>query len=124
VKILHVIPSVGPARGGPSAAVVAMAQGLRDRGLDVSITTTNDNGAKTLEVPTTKWTLYQQVPSYFHARWPELPAALREFQWSPGYSSWLERELTKYDIVHVHAIFSALPTLTMRLCRKVGPIHC
>jgi glycosyltransferase involved in cell wall biosynthesis len=96
-----------------------MVRGLRDAGVDASIATTNDDGAGHLEVQTNVWTLHQGVPTYFHDRWPQRPAALREFQWAPGYTSWLERELRTYDGVHVHAVFSALPTATMRLCRKL-----
>ncbi len=44
MKILHVIPSVGPLRGGPSFAMRAIAGGLVKQGIEIHVATTDDNG--------------------------------------------------------------------------------
>jgi hypothetical protein len=46
VKILHVIPSVSPARGGTSRAILDMVHALQAVGIDVEIATTNDDGVR------------------------------------------------------------------------------
>src|SRR5947209_11331391 len=50
-EVLHVIPSLGPLRGGPSFALPVMARGLTTRGIEVHIATTDDNGPSRLSVP-------------------------------------------------------------------------
>ena len=49
-KVLHVIPSIGPARGGPSVVIRTMAQGQAEAGLEVHVATTDDNGRGKLDV--------------------------------------------------------------------------
>jgi hypothetical protein len=51
MKVLHVIPSVSPLRGGPSVLMHTLARGLNDAGVDVHIATTDDNGRDRLKVP-------------------------------------------------------------------------
>src|SRR5579875_3011177 len=51
MKVLHVIPSVAPWRGGPSAAIRAVARGLARHGLDTHVATTDDNKPAPLDVP-------------------------------------------------------------------------
>lgn len=120
MKILHVIPSIGPARGGPSQAVLAMTRALRRAGTDADIVTTNDNGAGLLPVLTGSWQEYEGVNVYFLPRWSPSVAALREFQYAPDFTAWLETHLPNYDGVHAHAIFSFLPTKAMTVCRRLG----
>ena len=50
IKLLHVIPSIGSARGGPSVVVRSMARYLVEQGLEVHIATTDDNGRERLLV--------------------------------------------------------------------------
>ena len=117
MKILHVIPSISPARGGTSRAVIDMVHALLDRGIDVEIATTNDDGDNLLDVPLGKLTLYDRIPTYFFSRFsPPLPA-LREFAFSGTFTTWLFQNIAKYDAIHVHALFSYTSTVAMTIAR-------
>jgi glycosyltransferase involved in cell wall biosynthesis len=105
MRILHVIPSVGPLRGGPSVTLRAMARGLSRAGCEVHVATTDDDGPGRLHVPhgvpltddgVTFWHFRRQT-RFYQASWP--------------LTRWLARHVGGYDLVHVHALFSyaALP---------------
>lgn len=115
MKVLHIVPSVGPARGGPSRAVLDMVAALRKQSLESEIITTNDNGLGTLEVPLDQWSAYQQVPIRFYPRFSPPINFLREFSFSTGLTAWLWQNLRHYDLLHIHALFSYVPTLAMML---------
>src|SRR5687767_9171898 len=56
MRILHVIPTVGPSYGGPSVAARAMTRALAARGHDVTLATTDaasDSGNR-LDVPVSR----------------------------------------------------------------------
>lgn len=104
LKVLHIIPSVGPLRGGPSVAVRTIAMGLLKHGVSVDVATTDDNGPRRLRIPlgrpiveegVTYWYFPRQT-SFYTISWPL-------FQW-------LETHVSYYDLVHIHALFSFAPT--------------
>jgi glycosyltransferase involved in cell wall biosynthesis len=117
VKILHVIPSISPMRGGTSRAVIDMVRALLDRGVDVEIATTNDDGDNLLDVRLGEKTLSDRLPTYFFARFsPQIPA-IREFAFSGSFTTWLFQHISDYDLVHVHALFSYTSTIAMTIAR-------
>lgn len=100
MKILHVIPSVGPLRGGPSLVISAMTKGLAQAGLNVHVAATDDNGQEHLDVPlgypvvqdgVTFWHFRRQT-SFYAASWP--------------LTRWLAQHVPDYDLLHIHALFS------------------
>jgi glycosyltransferase involved in cell wall biosynthesis len=117
MKILHVIPSISPARGGTSQAIIDMVHALQSQGIDVEIATTNDDGDNLLDVPLGKCYLFDRIPTYFFARFSPPFPALREFAISISFTIWLVQNIRKYELIHVHALFSYTATVTMTIAR-------
>ena len=112
-------------RGGPSQAVLSMVAALRQQGVDASVLTTNDNGLDVqAAMPLDRWhekeVLGQIVPVLAFSRWTPPVRAVREFAVSPGLSRWLNTNAKKYDLVHVHALFSCTTSLGMADLRRQG----
>ncbi|MCP9837697.1 glycosyltransferase [Cyanobium sp. N.Huapi 1H5] len=121
MRVLHVIPSISPLRGGPSRAVIDMVAALRLQEVDAAILTTNDHGPGLHpDLVTGRWQQHQGVPVLAFPRWSPPVAALREFAVSPGLSLWLARHLKDYDLLHIHALFSYPSTSAMAQARWAG----
>lgn len=120
MRVLHVIPSVSPKRGGPSLAVLAMVRALRARGVDAEIATTTDDGDGVLDVPVEQLTEREGVPVRYFDRWSPPLRAVREFAYSRPLARWLEKAVGSYDLLHVHAIFSYPSTRAMSTARHRG----
>jgi len=121
MKVLHVIPSISPLRGGPSRAVIDMVAALRLQDVDAAILTTNDHGPGLHpDLVTGRWQWHQGVPVLAFPRWSPPVAALREFAFSPGLNLWLARHLKRYALLHIHALFSYPSTSAMAQARWAG----
>ncbi|NEO45397.1 MAG: glycosyltransferase [Moorea sp. SIO4A3] len=117
MKILHVIPSIGSVRGGPSHAALGMVKALRQSGIDTEIATTNDNGCDLLDVPLYQRTEYQGVPVWFL---PRFSPPLKEFIFSAALTRWLWQHIRDYDIIHTHYLFSYPSTCAGLIARRQG----
>lgn len=120
MKVLHLIPSLSPRRGGPSVAVVGMCRALQARGVEVKIVTTNDHGSETYEMGDGQVEEREGIPVHFFAKRYRSFRRLDEFSIAPGALQWLKENLSDYDLIHSHAVFSWLPTSGMALARKAG----
>ncbi len=118
LKVLHVIPSIAPCRGGPSKAVIEMVSALRNINIDAEIATTNDNGLTTLDVNLGALINYSNVPVRFFQRYSPHVSALREFGYSASFKTWLRAHIHDYDLIHIHAIFSYCSSIAMLIARK------
>jgi glycosyltransferase involved in cell wall biosynthesis len=99
-RVLHVIPSVSPLRGGPSAVIGTVAIGLAEAGLDVHVATTDDDGAARRDTAKESGAVDQGVTWWYFRR----QIAFYTFSWP--LNRWLARHSADYDLVHVHALFS------------------
>jgi len=101
MKILHVIPSVSPKRGGPSFTVRNMAEGLAARGINVEIATTDDDEVGRLpNAPLNGVRLENGVPVRYFRKQSEFYL----FSWP--LTQWLATHARDYDVLHLHALFS------------------
>lgn len=102
---MHVIPSVGTLRGGPSVMVRSLARSQWEAGLEPHIATTNDNGPEQLQVPCGVPVVQDGVTYWY------FPRQTRFYTFSWPLSAWLARHIQEFDLVHIHALFSfaALP---------------
>ncbi|MDJ0708321.1 MAG: glycosyl transferase family 1, partial [Leptolyngbyaceae cyanobacterium MO_188.B28] len=90
MKVLHVIPSLSPALGGPTQVALNLVKSLRDCNIDTEIVTTNDNGPELLDVPLYQRIEYEQVPVWFL---PRFSPPLKEFIFSAALTRWLWRHI-------------------------------
>ena len=120
LRVLHVVPSVSPRRGGPSKAACEMVAAQNAIGLSAEIATTNDDLESLLDVELNQQLEFNGAPVRFFQRWSPAVAGLREFQVSRSFSRWLADNIDAYDVLHVHAIFSYCSSYAMWLARKTG----
>jgi glycosyltransferase involved in cell wall biosynthesis len=117
MRVLHVIPSVSPRRGGPSAAIFPMVAALRARGIDAEIAT-SDEDEGSIEKTFPSYVAQHGVPVRIFARWRAPVRLLQEYSFCPRFVPWLKENLWNYDLIHVHALFSHLPSAAMRIARR------
>ena len=119
LKVLHVIPSISPRRGGPSQAAIEMVNALRLRHVDASILTTNDDCESLLtDLPIGDWTTYAGVPVLAFPRLNPPIGALKEYIISSRLNRWLPKNIRNFDLIHVHALFSFPSTVAMMHARR------
>jgi glycosyltransferase involved in cell wall biosynthesis len=114
MKVLHVIPSLGPLRGGPSFALPRMARGLAEAGIEVHIATTNDNGSGYLDVPLETPIVDHGVTTYYFQR------QHRVYTISRSLKKWLQQHINDYDLVHIHSLFSYSSTVAGSCARRAN----
>jgi glycosyltransferase involved in cell wall biosynthesis len=101
VRILHVVPTYLPATryGGPIYAVHGLCRALVQRGHDVTVFTTNVDGAVESPVPVNADVLLDRVRvRYFSSE-------LRRVYFSRGFKRALAAEVKTFDVIHLHSVF-------------------
>ncbi len=112
MRILHVTPSVGLSRGGPSFVLRTLVRGLAQQGASVEVVSTDDDGTARLRVPLdgpilengATYRFFRRQTSFYNCSLPMLV--------------WLRAHVRDYDIIHVHAVFSWASTVGSRLAFK------
>ncbi len=115
MKVLQVIPSVGPLRGGPSFAIRSISRGLAAAGIETHIATTDDNGpGARLDVRTgvpiddngvTYWYFPRQFPFYTY---------------SAPFTGWMWGHAANYDLIHIHTLFSYCSNMAAYIASRLG----
>lgn len=113
MRVLHVIPSVSLAHGGPSQVIQEMERVLAERGIQVTTVTTNDDGVgRRLSPP-----YGIAVETEFATRWYfQLDA--EHYKISTALGGWLRKNIKSFDLVHAHAMFSFAPIAAAYIARK------
>jgi len=114
MKVLHVIPSVAPSRGGPSFVIRTMARGLVQRGIETHIATTDDNGPSRLDVPLGRPVGEDGVVYWY------FPRQTRFYTFSLPFTIWLWRHASDYDLIHIHTLFSYCSNAAAWAARRKG----
>ncbi|HAN46660.1 MAG TPA: group 1 glycosyl transferase [Cyanobacteria bacterium UBA8156] len=102
MRCLHVVPALAPEAGGPTTAAIALVQALRNRGLEAEIATTEAPPA--LPIP---------VFSFPVSRW-----TLRQYAFAPALATWLQENIPRYDLVHLHGCFAHSSTVAAAIARR------
>lgn len=103
MKVLHVIPSLSPALGGPTKVALNIVKALRQQEIDAEIVTTNDDGTGVLDVPLNRCVEYHSIPVWFL---PRFEPPMKEFLFSTAITKWLWQHIRDYDILDNHYLFS------------------
>lgn len=119
LKILQIVPSISLVYGGPSQMIrglsAAIAQQPATAVGQVTILTTDSNGdvdEAPLDVPLGTPVAedgYEVI--YFRC------SPFRRYKFSTGLLSWLWANAHRYDIAHIHALFSPVSTTAATVCR-------
>ncbi len=113
MKVLHVIASLAPRYGGPSAVAPEMACALTARGHHVEIFTTDVDGPRRLQVPTAMQIDWRGIATtFFRVHWPRPYAA------STGLAAALRRRVREFDVVHVHSLYLFHTQAAGHYCRE------
>ena len=123
MKVLHVVPSLASRSGGPTQAVLGLAQEMARIGHRVTVYTTDVDGQQSLlrlkaqvtGIPTGRSTELDGVEIWrfattFPSRWvmsPELGRALRE-------------NVADYDVVHIHSLYQFSTLAASYYARRAG----
>ncbi|MFZ9739253.1 MAG: glycosyltransferase [Prochlorotrichaceae cyanobacterium] len=118
LKVLQVVPSVSPVRGGATTAVLELVRSLLQQGVETEIITTNDNGPGVLDVPLWERLDFEGIPVTFFPRWSPPLRGLTEFAISPAHTRWLAKHLHRYDLLEIHATFSYVCTAAGYVARR------
>ena len=113
MRVLHVIQSIGPLEGGPSAVIRTMARCQAESGMEVHIATTDGNGRGRLPPDKSNPTIKENVTYWI------FPRQTRFYSFSFPLTVWLCKHLSKYDIVHIHGLFS-YTCLAAAVCARIS----
>jgi glycosyltransferase involved in cell wall biosynthesis len=89
-----------------------MCRALDARGVGTVIATSDANGPERLPVTRGTEQSYEGVRTIFFPRIDE------RFKYSPSLATWLSSNSRRFDVVHIHAVFSHASLAAARVCRR------
>lgn len=118
MKILQVTPVYRPALryGGPVVAVHGLCRALAARGHDVTVMTTNVDGAGVSAVPLDRPVWRDGVKILYFPS-----PLLRRIFWAPAMARALAADMAGFDLVHLHMIFQ-WPVWTAARAARAGRV--
>jgi len=115
MKVLHVIPSLSRVHGGPTQALAHMERALAAQGVEVETATTDDDGPGRRNGKACATPLVENGAQHWY-----FAKRLDFYKVSPGFARWIDREAPRYDLLHIHALFSFTSTVAARAARWHG----
>lgn len=115
MRILQIIPSISLVYGGPSQMVLGLSAALAARGIDVTIITTNTNGdigQLPLDIPLNQPIKQNGYQIIYFGCYPS-----SRYKFSLSLLQWLNQNAGKFDLAHIHALFSPVTTLAATIAR-------
>jgi len=116
MKVLHVIPSLSWADGGPSQAIRLIEQALLGEGIAVETASTDDDGPgrhmqRTLgviveEEEGRQRRYFRKSSDFYKTSW--------------AFARWIPGAVRSYDVVHVHALFSFISIVAAWAALRAG----
>jgi glycosyltransferase involved in cell wall biosynthesis len=92
VKLLHVIPTLSPAAGGPPEALRHLTRAYGNAGVEVEIATQDDPGAP--------WLSTFKVPVHATGSRPSI------YAYSPALLTWLRENVSRFDGVLINGVWT------------------
>jgi len=113
MRILHVIPSLAAVHGGPSVVLPIMERALTAEGIEVETVTTDDDGPGQRNDKGNGEPRHENgaVRRYF-------PKQTEFYKVSLPLARWLKEEVGRFDVVHIHALFSHASIAAARAARR------
>lgn len=115
LRILQIVPSISLVYGGPSQMVLGLSAALATLGVEVTIITTDANGDEDqspLEVALQE-PLSQEGYEIIYFRC----SPWRRYKFSWQLAQWLWHNAHRYDVAHIHALFSPVSTIAASIAR-------
>ena len=113
LRILHVIPSTDPTHGGPSATMWAIGRALEGSDRHLTMATIH---AKEMDAATPGNEAFDEGGWRIHS----FPETIRFYTVSVPLWRWLRANISSFDVVHIHALFSFSTTAAAYLARRRG----
>jgi glycosyltransferase involved in cell wall biosynthesis len=106
MKVLHIIPDLAPATGGPVTSVLGLARAQTALGHEVSIASTD-------------WGMSRR-PSLEGVHFHLFPCRYDSWRWAPALGKFLRREIGNYDVATVESLWQYPTYIAGRACREAG----
>jgi len=114
MRILHVISTMAPSSGGPTAVMAALLAAQVHDGLEVALCTTDcDNPpSNRRDVASVRDRLAPGIAAHV------FPTEMSSLLISRALRQWLRQNIDDFDLVHVHGLYRFPPTYAANLARR------
>jgi glycosyltransferase involved in cell wall biosynthesis len=116
MRVLQIVPSISLVYGGPSQMVMGLSTALADKGVEVTVLTTDSNGDRgqaPLDVPL-ECPVWQNGYEIYYFRC----SPFRRYKFSLNLLRWLSKHSHEYDLAHIHALFSPVSSMAATVARS------
>lgn len=113
MNILHITPYVGENYGGISKMVLDLVRGISQFEIKVNLATTDANGNSKIKAPLEQWIQKQGYRVLYFPSWNR-----DDLIFSFKLTNWLVDNIKKYDLVHLHGVFTPQLSMAGWLCQK------